>query len=515
MALTRIPLTQTDAATGFDTISTSNPTTSSNKSAGHLWLNKTTGEAYTCTDATAGANVWTNVGDQTGIIEPITTTIATGGTIVTSGDYKIHTFTSSGNFVVTQAGAPIEYLLVAGGGGGGSGQSNSNYAAGGGGGGGMITANNFSVSNGTYAIVVGAGGAGQAEDTNKSYSGTNSLFSTLIATGGGGGGPRSNNNRADHGQAGGSGGGAGCGTTGSGAASYAGGIAIANKIPTMTSNTAPYGTAFASQNGSTSDSSACWKAFDEATNTSWKTTSTGTSFAGVDFGFNFTTGFVATGYTIALKDGDSNQAPKDWTFQGSNDGSSWTTLDTRANFTVGNTAATQWGGYGAQKKTFTFSNSTSYTRYKWVFTGSQSSGQEVFITSAQIFTAGGQGNNGGNGGVDAGGGGGGGGASAIGTNGATNPGAGGAGLASTLSGSSVTYAGGGGGGAGVSSSGGNGAAGGTGGGGAGSSTGSSNAVAGTVNTGGGGGGAGKGYQTGAGASAAGGSGVVILKYKFQ
>ena len=511
MPLTRIPLLSTDASSGIDTTSTSDPTTSSNKEVGHTWLNKSTGEMYCCTDATNNANVWTNIGDGTGDVAPITT--ATGGTIVTSGDYKIHTFTSSGNFVVTQAGAPIEYLLVAGGGGGGSGQSNSNYAAGGGGAGGMITANNFSVSNGTYAIVVGAGGAGQAEDSNKSYSGTNSLFSTLIATGGGGGGPRSNNNSADNGQAGGSGGGAGCGSSNY-AHSYVGGLAIANKIPTMTSNTAPWGTAFASQNGNTGDSSACWKAFDNSNSTFWTTTSNGTSFAGVDLGFNFTTGFAATGYTLTLKDADANQAPKDWTFQGSNDGVSWTTLDTEADWNRSQ-ATGDWAGYGAQKITWTFSNTTSYTRYKWVFTGSVQAGQEVFITRAQIFTTGGQGNDGGDGGVDAGGGGGGGGASAVGVDGTANPGAGGAGLASTLSGSSVTYAGGGGGGAGNSSSGGNGAAGGTGGGGAGSSSGSSNAVAGTVNTGGGGGGAGKGYNSGAGASAAGGSGLVILKYKFQ
>ena len=41
---------------------------------------------------------------------------ATGGTIVTSGTYKIHTFTSSGSFVPSVAGT-VEILLVGGGGG--------------------------------------------------------------------------------------------------------------------------------------------------------------------------------------------------------------------------------------------------------------------------------------------------------------------------------------------------------------------------------------------------------------
>ena len=49
---------------------------------------------------------------------------ASGGSITTSGDYKIHTFTGSGTFNVTTAGNAagsntVEFLVVAGGGGGG------------------------------------------------------------------------------------------------------------------------------------------------------------------------------------------------------------------------------------------------------------------------------------------------------------------------------------------------------------------------------------------------------------
>ena len=57
---------------------------------------------------------------------------ATGGTITTSGDFKIHTFTGDGCFVVSDAGNSagsdsVDYLVVAGGGGGGS-----NHGGGGG-----------------------------------------------------------------------------------------------------------------------------------------------------------------------------------------------------------------------------------------------------------------------------------------------------------------------------------------------------------------------------------------------
>ena len=61
-----------------------------------------------------------NVGDLGPFIS------ATGGTITTSGDYKIHTFTGDGCFVVSAVGSPnvkkqVSYLVIGGGAGGGSG----------------------------------------------------------------------------------------------------------------------------------------------------------------------------------------------------------------------------------------------------------------------------------------------------------------------------------------------------------------------------------------------------------
>ena len=54
------------------TISASDPTISTNPSGGvgTEWLNSTSGEMYICTDATAGANVWTNVGAGSDNIQP-------------------------------------------------------------------------------------------------------------------------------------------------------------------------------------------------------------------------------------------------------------------------------------------------------------------------------------------------------------------------------------------------------------------------------------------------------------
>jgi len=53
------------------TNSASDPLISTNPSAvGAAWLNTTTGNLFCCTDKTAGANVWINVGSGTGDIEP-------------------------------------------------------------------------------------------------------------------------------------------------------------------------------------------------------------------------------------------------------------------------------------------------------------------------------------------------------------------------------------------------------------------------------------------------------------
>ena len=56
------------------TISASDPTISTNPSGGvgTEWNNSTSGEMFICTDATAGANIWTNVGAGTGDVAPYT-----------------------------------------------------------------------------------------------------------------------------------------------------------------------------------------------------------------------------------------------------------------------------------------------------------------------------------------------------------------------------------------------------------------------------------------------------------
>ena len=63
------------------TTSTSDPAIDTNPSGGvgSLWYNKTGGEMYVCTDATAGSNVWTNVGAGTANVSPWTHPGTTSG----------------------------------------------------------------------------------------------------------------------------------------------------------------------------------------------------------------------------------------------------------------------------------------------------------------------------------------------------------------------------------------------------------------------------------------------------
>lgn len=137
---------------------------------------------------------------------------ATGGTITTSGAYRIHRFDASGTLTMIQGGT-TEVLVVGGGGGGGS------DMGGGGGAGGVIMNNSFAVAAGSFPITVGAGGAGAPAGINQARgsNGNPSTFSSLTAYGGGGGGSEYNTNAAPPGTGNGvvgSGGGvAGCAQT--------------------------------------------------------------------------------------------------------------------------------------------------------------------------------------------------------------------------------------------------------------------------------------------------------------
>jgi hypothetical protein len=143
--------------------------------------------------------------------------IPTGGTITTSGGYRIHTFTSSSSFVVP-SGAPlsnVEYLVIAGGGGGGN-----RYSGGGAGGyrcsvvgessgGGLSAEARLTLSANSYTVTIGSGGAGgTVGNASSGQNGFNSVFGPIESIGGGKGAPNGTSAIQDElGKSGGSGGG--------------------------------------------------------------------------------------------------------------------------------------------------------------------------------------------------------------------------------------------------------------------------------------------------------------------
>ena len=137
-----------------------------------------------------------------------TTVIAapSGGSITTSGNYRIHTFTSSSNFVLTKSIA-CEYLVIAGGGGGGGNDGGQDFSGGSGGGGaGGYRTGTITPSANTHTVTVGGGGSGN-NSAAAGGDGGNSAFGSIVSGGGGGGGGV--NNAGSNGRNGGSGGGAG------------------------------------------------------------------------------------------------------------------------------------------------------------------------------------------------------------------------------------------------------------------------------------------------------------------
>lgn len=190
----------------------------------------------------------TNIFGVIGTLEPKPTYTASGGTITTysSGgkNYRVHTFLSSDNFVVTTGTSnvikdnQVDYLIIAGGGGGGY-----DVGAGGGAGGYRTTVTptpgntavnpKINVTAQSYEIIVGSGGtggkegAGGPEGARTGNNGNNSVALGINTFGGGGGGGSDR-----FGENGGSGGGGGWGSktggTGVSGQGFAGGNAASS-----------------------------------------------------------------------------------------------------------------------------------------------------------------------------------------------------------------------------------------------------------------------------------------------
>lgn len=138
-------------------------------------------------------------------------------------------------------------------------------------------------------------------------------------------------------------------------------VDLVNEIPKMTSNTAPFGTAAAS-----TENGGVWLAYGAFDRTAvrspgqaWFSNVGPPAWLRYDFGVGASK--VITHYAVTAITGnpsnpnDTNGAPKDWTFEGSNDASSWTVIQTITNQTAWATSET---------RTFQTSNTTGYRYYR-------------------------------------------------------------------------------------------------------------------------------------------------------
>jgi len=138
--------------------------------------------------------------------------------------------------------------------------------------------------------------------------------------------------------------------------------------------------------GGTSDAESEWGssyvsdyAFDDDTTTLWGNDSHIPTWLEYDFGAG--NAKIINRYRIFESNGDPvwtslNFCPRDWQFQGSNDGSSWITLDSRS--------GESWSSAGW--KEYSFSNTTPY-RYYRIYITQGNDGNDVMIWEMEMYEA--------------------------------------------------------------------------------------------------------------------------------
>lgn len=145
-----------------------------------------------------------------------------------------------------------------------------------------------------------------------------------------------------------------------------------NQIPTMTAATTSGVTITASSEYSATY--AGWRAANNTPATPWQTV------AAPSYPIYWTTQFEAAktiaSYTLT-SGGDYAYAPSAWTFEGSNDGSSWTTLDTRSGQTFAN----------GEVKTYTVAAPASFVYYRLNITASGAGASTMAVHQITLITA--------------------------------------------------------------------------------------------------------------------------------
>lgn len=150
--------------------------------------------------------------------------------------------------------------------------------------------------------------------------------------------------------------------------------ASADLITNHTSATSASGTASASTENGTR---VAWQAFDGATaligSNAWQATTTNGWLR-----YSFVAVRQVTSYTLRPIAGDDaanvNRAPKTWTFEGSNDGSTWSVLDTQTNVAA-------WGA--TETRSYSILSPQAFSSYRLNVSDSQ--GGSLTITEMRLL----------------------------------------------------------------------------------------------------------------------------------
>lgn len=147
-----------------------------------------------------------------------------------------------------------------------------------------------------------------------------------------------------------------------------------NLIPAMTGPTTPSGTADASSEDSGSTTAYAWLAFQATVGQPWGAASPVPGW----LRYTFPAATVVSVYGLVGLGQSDPGALRSWKFQGSNDGSTWTDLDTQTNsYAVGN---------GAESK-FVIASPQSFTQYRILITALSGSANPVVYRMAMYATA--------------------------------------------------------------------------------------------------------------------------------
>ncbi|MCC3371522.1 discoidin domain-containing protein [Cohnella sp. REN36] len=158
--------------------------------------------------------------------------------------------------------------------------------------------------------------------------------------------------------------------SGGSAADYAAAINGALGSPSSGS-IATGGTVTASQGGSPSGEEK-EKAFDGSSATKWLIFA---ASGWIQYQFGSNAAYAATSYSITSANDYAARDPKNWTLLGSNDGATWTTLDTQTNQTF----ASRF-----QTKSYSFGNTTAYKYYRLNVTANNG-GAELQIAEIGLY----------------------------------------------------------------------------------------------------------------------------------